>query len=132
MRKILVVLIFLLISSGNLFAQSLDIELNPYEIGVNKTIEVEETLVIAYTTNLKSQKEVTLEGSISISKRYVVDEIQLGYYIVNSQQEVINGFVLELEKNSNVFKFFHTYPLDLFRYEYEVFLLVLVIEDSTI
>lgn len=104
----------------------------PYDIGVDKQIEVQHAFVINYRNDTTGDKEVTLTGSIAVNKQYKIIELDLDYYTFDLDGYAVNGLDIVLVRDEKIpgkFSFTHTYPLELRRCEYEVFSLVFIVEQ---
>jgi hypothetical protein len=104
----------------------------PYDLNVQKKIEVPFAFTILYQSITTDGKEVTLTGSIQINPQYRVIELSLDYYILNSEKKPVRATSLNLIKgcpNPATFDFEYSYPLDLSKYEYELFDLTIIAEE---
>ena len=104
----------------------------PYEIGIDKTINVENAFVINYRNDATGQKEVTLTGTITVNKQFKIIQLDLDYYTFDKDQYAVHGLDLNLIRDENEpgkFSFKVTYPLQLRRVEYELFSLIFIVEQ---
>ena len=112
----------------------IDGDYQPYNIGVEKKIEVPFAFVIKYVTTATDGKEATLKGTIEVNAQYKIIQLDLDYYIMNGQKKSVRATSLNLVKNKEVptpaiFDFEYSYKLDLQQYEYEIFSLIFIVEE---
>jgi len=103
-----------------------------YDIGVEKDITITNTFVIKYINNMMGNKEVKLEGSIEVNRRYQIIDLQIDYYLLDGNQKTAratNLNLLPVEGSPGVFSFKYQYPLNLTSYEYEIFSLVFIVQE---
>jgi len=103
-----------------------------YDIGVEKDITIPNTFVIKYINNMMGNKEVKLEGSIEVNRRYQIIDLQIDYYLLDGNQKTAratNLNLLPVEGSPGVFSFKYQYPLNLTSYEYEIFSLIFIVQE---
>ena len=107
-------------------------EAEPYDIGVEKTIDVEGAFIIKYRNDTTGEKEVTLTGTIAVDKQFKIVQLDLDYYTFDRDRYAVHGIDVILIRDENEpgkFSFKHTYPLQLREAEYELFSLIFIVEQ---
>ena len=112
----------------------LDGDYNTYDINVEKTIEVPDTFTITYITNTLplNDKEVMLTGTVDVNRKYKIIQLDIEYFVFDGDLKTAMVAGLELKPvagNPGRFSFDYAYPLDLSRYEYEIFSLIFIVEE---
>ena len=101
----------------------------PYNIGVLNKIELPNAVVIKYENRINelNHKEVILKGSIEFSRRIVVLELNVDYYILDADENVARVTNLNLiEEAPGVYGFEYKYPLNLEIYSGDIFDMFLI------
>jgi hypothetical protein len=104
----------------------------PYDVNVQKKIEVPFAFKILYQNTTTDGKEVTLSGTIEINSQYRIIELAIDYYLFNGKKETVRATSLNLVKSCPspaTYDFEYSYPLDLSNYEYEIFDLTIIAEE---
>lgn len=105
-----------------------------YEIGVDKNINVPDLLNIEYKNVFISKGKVKLVGKVIVPLKYNLVELHIEYCIINKTQEYTRIVQVELIKGAtpNTFNFDVTYPLDLAKSEFELFVIEIYNEPKDI
>jgi len=127
-RVIITLAIFMMVISAA-YAQNSNINkhrelpLNPYEIGVDKVVNVPELMDIKYKNVFVSKGKAKLVGEVIVPLKYKIVTLNIEYYIIDRNQEYANIVQLDLIKGvaPNTFNFEVIYPLDLSKSEFELF-----------
>jgi len=129
LKRLIVTILISLLTITSIYAQDItrdkDYVLNPYEIGVDKNLDAHDLMKIEYKNTAISSDQVKLTGKVIIPVKYKVNELYIDYYIMDRTQEYTRVIPIELTKSAvpNTYTFEISYPLDLTKYEFELFVI---------
>jgi len=104
----------------------------PYEIGIPKQIDIYGGLILQYKNEIVSDRTVQMLGSVKIDIKYKIEKLEVNYHIIGADKKTVRVSNLTLMKGAypNTFEFELVYPLDLNKYEYEIFSMVILIDKD--
>jgi len=133
---VLYIMIIALLFGGFLFADDEYFKnkqtFEPYEIGVPKKLDIYGGLILQYKNAVVSERTVQLMGTVQVDIKYKIEKLEINYHIIGEDRKTVRVSNLDLVKGThpNTFSFELVYPLDLTKYEYEIFSMVLLIEKD--
>lgn len=133
-KRMIVALFISMLVISSVYAEPIRAQeylLNPYEIGIDKELDAPGLMKIEYRNIPVSNSEVKIAGTVTVPLKYDVVDLHIDYYVFDRNKAETRVVLLELKQGAipNTFTFDSSYPLDLMKYEFELFVIEFINEE---